>query len=152
MKAEINASGLYEVQVDDVTYEFEKWGAEESFDVLLDLVKVCGEPLAAAVGALFGKADPDEKIDPQIMTTVFRSLTCGLGDKSLVKALTKRLVAEKVLCQGTKIVFNLHYKDRLDHMFKVLWAALEVQYGNFIAAVLAMLRVRPAFLSNQPAT
>lgn len=154
MSSEKNAQGLYEVVVDELTYEFEKWGAEESYDVLLDLVKLCGEPLGLLVGTFFGKGEIDEDINPDVFGVVFRGLTAGIGDKALVKTITKKLVANSVLCNGQKVTFNTHYKDRLDHMFRVLWAALEVQYGNFTSAVLALVRARkpPVDTNLAPAT
>lgn len=131
-------TGLYEVVVDELKYEFEKWGAEDSYDTLLDLAKLCGKPIGLAVSA-FGGGNLDEELRPDIISTVFQSIVDGIGDKSVTKAVTKKLVSEKCFCNGAKINFNTHYQDRLDHMFKVMWAALEVQYGNFFVALLGLV-------------
>lgn len=139
MKAVRNeASGFYEVEIDGQRYEFEKWGAEASYDTLLDMAKVIGKPLGLAVAA-FGGGGLDEELPKDAVAAVFDAICQGLGDKTLTKALTKKVVAEKVYCDGKKVVFDEHYKDRLDHMFRVLWAGLEVQYGNFFAAILALV-------------
>ena len=140
-----NESGLYEVEIDGLKYEFEKWGAEDSYDVLLDIAKICGKPLGLAVGALFGKGGLDTDFNPDMIGTVMEALVQGIGDKAITKAITKKLTAEKCFCDGQKINFNSHYQDRLDHMFKVLLAALEVQYGNFFAALLGLLGSKPSF-------
>lgn len=144
-------SGLYDVEVDGLTYSFEKWGADASLDVLLELVKIIGRPLGAAVASLAGKQKDlgsevrsmiDKDFDPDLIGTVFEALTERM-DKGIVKSLIKKFSSESVLCDGKKIVFNSHYQDRLPHLFKVVQAALEVQYGNFSDALLAALPVAP---------
>lgn len=137
-----NDAGLFEVKIEDQVYEFEKWGADESTDVLLDLVAIAGKPLSASVVALFkqdesGKVALDKEADKETFAIIIESLSSGIGaNKALIKSLMKKLASERVLCSGQKILFNTHYQDRLDLLFKVIRAALEVQYGNFFAALL----------------
>lgn len=150
-----NESGLYEVEVDGKKYEFEKWGAEESTDVLLDLVAITGKPIGSGVSAFFGKeaeGEPglDRKMDSNVMGQIIESLTQKVGEnKSICKMLIKKLSSEKVLCEGAKINFNVHYQDNLGHMLKVVKAALEVQYGNFIEGFLGRAGVKVPGLTNR---
>lgn len=147
--AEKNESGLYEVEIDDKKYEFEKWGAEESLSNLIKLSKIIGKPLGLAIGAfkqeekeetsLFDTDMKDINID--MLGLALQALTENL-DESACIALIKKLSSQHVLCDGAKINFNTHYADRLDHLFRVVGAALEVQYGNFFAAVLGLARTR----------
>lgn len=132
-----NEFGIYEVDVDGRRYEFEKWGAEESLDVLLDISSIIGGPLGAAIGQMFsGEKDKsvlEKEVNADMMTVAFESLAKNLK-KDVVKPIFKKLCADKVLCEGKKINFNTHYQEDLMHMFRVAKAGLEVQYGNFLDA------------------
>ena len=134
-------SGLFSVEIDGQTYEFQKWGAEESLDVLLDLAKILGKPLGSAMAAFAGgESLPiiDRDFKPEIVALIFEGLTSSL-DKVLVKAIVKKVASDKVFCEGKPVKFDAHYQDRLPHLFKVVQAGLEVQYGNFYAAVLDIM-------------
>lgn len=150
---EINKTeaGLYSCEVDGLVYEWSMWQAEDAVDTLIDLAKVCGKSIAIMVDGIF-IGSKDKEIPLNLMGQVFESLTQGLGDKALVKGLIKKLTSgEKVWCNGAKINFNTHYQNKLDHMFKVLRAGLEVQYGNFIAAVLGIMGIKlPKALTDPP--
>lgn len=149
-----NETGLYEVEVDGAKYEFEKWGADEALDVLLQFVPLVGKPLGTAVAAFMGEEKGiDAEIDPNMIGLIVDALTSNF-DKKTIKSLFVKLSSEKVLCDGKKFSFNTHYQDRLDHMFKVVQAALEVQYGNFFAALLGMFgKFTPkAFTNRAPQT
>lgn len=136
-----NEAGLFEVIIDDKKYEFAKWGAEDATDTLLDLAAIVGKPLGLGLAALTGKDEEgksglDKKIDPNIIGSVMEALSQNVGsNKATIKALIKKLSSDQVFCDGAKINFNLHYQDKTLHMFKVVRAALEVQYGNFFAAL-----------------
>ncbi len=145
-----NEGGLFEVQIDDATYEFEKWGAEEALSTLLKIAKIAGKPIGLAVGAIMGGEEEkgtkgllEKKISPDLLGLVFDSLTDKL-DEGVVVSLIKKIGSEKVLCNGAKINFNKHYEDRLDHLLKVVAAGLEVQYGNFFGALLGLVGKKPA--------
>jgi hypothetical protein len=132
--------GLYEVEVQGSKYQFEKWGAEEALDTLLEMVPIVGRPLGTALGAIVGKDKKniaDKEIDPELVGLMIDALTVNFN-KGAVKTLIKKLCSEKVLCDGKKIIFNTHYQDKLDVIFLVVGAALEVQYGNFFGALLGL--------------
>lgn len=144
-KTEFN---LYAVDIDGSTYEFEKWDADTGLDVLLDLTKITGKSLGLAVGGLFGDKKEGEEDGPKkglssdLMGQVMEALVERL-DKKVCMALIKKFASEKVVCEGAKINFNSHYKDKYNLLFKVVRAGLEVQYGNFLGAVLANVGVTP---------
>lgn len=134
-----NEVGMYEVLVDDHKYEFEKWGAEDASDALLDIITIVGKPLGMGAAVLFSKNEDGEKqkADPDLIGSIMEALTTNVGkNKATVKMLIKKLSSEKVLCDGAKINFNLHYKDRMSHMLKVVSSGLEVQFGNFFEELL----------------
>lgn len=135
-----NETGLFEVEIDDLTYEFEKWGADESLDVLIDMAGIIGGPLGSALMQLFDKKkDEDKVLDKEInkdsLGVAFDALSKNLR-KEIVKPIIKKFCSgDKVLCAGKKVKFDTHYQDRLGHMFKVAKAGMEVQYEElFIAA------------------
>lgn len=137
---------MYGVQVDGLNYEFSKWGAEEQVDVLLDVAAIVGKPLGIALGAIMGgdgKLSLEHQIRPDLIALAFEALTERM-DKKIVKVLLRKFASENVLCEGKKFNYDQHYQDRLDHLFKVTRAGMEVQYGNFLGALLALLAPRQA--------
>lgn len=140
---ERSPEGRYDVTVDDKLYSFEKWGAEESLTNLLKIAKMVGKPLGMAVGGVIDKVNPGQKLtdmdlSPDLIGLVFEALTDRMDEGAIV-ALVKKLSSDRVLCEGAKITFNSHYEDKLGHLFKVVKAALDVQYGNFFDALLGSL-------------
>lgn len=142
--------GMYESVVDGKTYEFEKWGAEESLDVLLDIAPIVGGTIGQALGAVLSKEGMDSEISPEMLGQVLDGLMKNMR-KDVVKPVIKKLCSERILCEGKKVNFNLHYQDDLLHMFKVAQAALEVQYGNFFSAVQGVAGLRAARVATIPA-
>lgn len=146
-----NEAGLFEVEIDGHLYEFEKWDAEESLDALIDIAKIIGKPLGAAIGGYFGKKGEgdllDKEVNPDVMGMVFDALTERL-DKTTVKGLIRKLCADKVFCAGKPINFKMHYQGKMGHMFKVVKAALAVQYENFFDDVLGLLGIDKKVVSQ----
>lgn len=147
-----NEAGLYEVDVDGKCYAFEKWGAEDSLDVLLDIAPIIGGPIGQALGSAFSK--DGEGLNTEVTAGILGQVLDGLMKnmrKDVVKPIVKKLCAEKVLCDGKKVSFNLHYQDDLIHLFKVMRAALEVQYGNFFDALQGAAGLRAVKAGSIPA-
>jgi hypothetical protein len=149
MASEKNEKGLYEVRIDDCVYEFEKWGAEDSLETLLRIAKIAAKPIGLAIAGFIGpvageegvKASEvfDREIRPDMIAAAFSALTDSFNEKEAM-AIIKKFAIQGILVDGKKPVsFNLHYKDRLDHCFKVVAAGLEVQYGNFSSALIGLI-------------
>ena len=159
MSAVKNEVGMWEIDIDGSRYEFEKWGAEDSMDALLDLAALVGKPLGMGVSAIFGKDEGggkdkglfDKEFDPNIIAVIMDALTDRIStNKATCKMLIKKFASDKVMCDGKRITFNTHYQDRLDHLFRVVKAALEVQYGNFFAAFLGASGIKiPQGIANR---
>lgn len=144
-----NESGLYECDVDGRNYEFEKWGAEESLDVLLDISSVVGGAIGTAIGNTISGQGLNTEIDAAMLSVVFEQLSKNLK-KEVVKPILVKLTSGRVLCEGKKVNFNEHYKEDLFHMFRVAKAALEVQYGNFFGAIQGVVAPkRPVGVTNR---
>lgn len=140
--AEKNEYGRYEVAVDGQTYSFEKWGAEEALKTLIKISKIAGKPIGLFLGVLLDKKEDgesliDKELKSDMLAVAIESLTANL-DEDVCVALIKKLTSDKVWCANKPINFNTHYEDKLDHMFKVVAAAVEVQYGNFFVALTAL--------------
>lgn len=146
MAIEKNDQGLYEGEVDGKIYEFQKWGAERSAATLFAIAGIVADPLGQVAGDMLSKRDGvnfqdvlDLNLDGDMVSKAVKALFANMNER-MAMGLLKKFCAEGVLCEGKKIDFNLHYQDRLDHMFKVLRLAVEVQYGNFFSAVTDLLR------------
>lgn len=151
MAIEKNESGMYEATIDDQRYEFEKWGADDAMDALLDIAALLGKPIGLGLSAMFKKDDEsgekknllEKDFNPDVIAQVMEALTDRVSaNKAMCKGLIKKLSSDKVFCEGKKVTFNSHYQDRLDHLFRVVQTALEVQYGNFFAAFLGASGVK----------
>lgn len=132
--------GTYQVEIDGRQYEFSKWGAEAATDTLFDLALVLGKPLAQLGAAMKTGEKTGEKfsLSVDVAGSIVEQLIAQMGtNKKLCMDIIRRMTAgETVMCDGKRITFNTHYQDRLPHMFDVLRAALEVQFGNFFGDVL----------------
>lgn len=144
---EKNAAGLYETVIDDKTYEFTMWGAEESMDTLIDIAALVGKPLSH-VGA---KAFTGEHsgLAGDISAAALEAVLSGLVDqitthREMVMRVIKRLAAHKVFCDGKQVAFDTHYRNAFGHLVRVCRTALEVQYGNFFDAATDLGVLRPA--------
>lgn len=145
------ARELVQRKVDGSLYEFEQFGATHSLKILTKLTKLIGEPLTLAFTAMLDgekklgaeveapatkKSILDRKINGKMLGEAVKALVDKL-DEDEVLSLVQQLCAQSLLCDGKKIIFDSHYEGRLGHLFKVLGAALEVQYGDFLGEMFA---------------
>lgn len=134
--------GLIHKTVDGFDYAFSMMGARQSTKLFIRLTKICGKPFALAFTALGKKSTPeasflDRPIDTFVLADAVEAL-CSHMDEDIVLDMIQSLTSDPtVLCDGKKVVFDVHYKGRTSHLMKVLFAALEVQYGNFFDAFIA---------------
>ena len=138
-----NDSGLFEETIDEETYEFEKWGAEMSLSTLIKISKIAGKPLGLFLGSFMGGDGPilDKQISPDLLANACEALVENMDEKISME-LIKKFSSEKILCNGKKINFDNHYQDRLGHLFKVVKAALGVQYGDFFGELLGLVQAQ----------
>jgi hypothetical protein len=141
--------------IDGRLYEFEQFKTSTAVRVLAKLTKVLGEPLAVAMSSFFKaskgsneaqKLDPetgvpissrrmlDQEVDPNALAKAVGLLIERLDEVDVVD-LIEQLVAKSVLCDHKPVIFEMHYQGDIGHLFRVIAAALEVQYGNFIDAI-----------------
>lgn len=143
-------SELVKKEVDGHDYEFSLLGARESLKTLTKLVKLLGEPMAIALGAIGG--DRDIEKGKKILAALTTSDLLARATRALIERMDEDNVADLVekltgkattMCDGKPIIFNSHYEGRLGHLFKVFGAALEVQFGDFFGVISASLPDSP---------
>lgn len=147
--------------VDGRTYAFEQLNTTTALKVLAKLTKIIGEPLMIGLGSLPKKEQPRPltaagvpaplpepvkkkslgdfdltELKTDVLGRAVAALTDRL-DETEVVALVRQLTSEKVLCDNAPVVFDSHFRGQTAHLFKVLMAALEAQYGDFLGAVTA---------------
>lgn len=159
MAIEQNTEGLYDVVINEETYSFSKWGAEESLSNLIKISKIVGKPLGILLGNALGNSEPEglfgeekgilsKEFKPDMLALALEALTNNMDEKSMIPII-KSVVSKDVFCNGAKINFNTHYGSNLMLMFKVLKAGLEVQYGNFFDEFRDLMPVKKSVISNQ---
>lgn len=135
-------NGIYEATIQGttklMTFEFEKWGAEEATDTLLDLIAIGGEAAGSLLSVISG-GGLDKELSSSPIETLFRQLSMGLTrDRKLTKRLIMKLSSDRVICNGVTVRYETLYADDLSLSFKAAKANLEVQYGNFLDAAKSM--------------
>lgn len=147
-------AGLYEATITtadgDKTFAFQKWGAEEATDTLLDIIAVVGESMGGLLSIMTGSA-ADEDVGSKSLEGLFRQLTLGLTrNKDLTKRILKKLSGDRVQCNGVTIEWRTFYKDQLPLSFMVARAQLEVQFGDFIGAAKSLGLLGPSVEAAKP--
>lgn len=138
--------------VDGIEYQFQKFGTKKSLRILIRLTKFLGKPAAALIGAFKGEGSlVDRELDGDIIATAVSQLVDNMNEDDVLDLVEEITGRDNLLADGKKIVWESHYAGRLDHLFKVLYAGLEVQYGNFIAAIAGPLEAKKVKTALTPA-
>lgn len=122
--------------VDGEEYTFTQFGATKSMKVLTRLSKIVGEPIGKVAGGIEpGKSMLDQDLDGQLIGAAIKALTDNLDEDVVVN--TVKELCSCVLYKGGTLdkTFDIHFQGRLGHLFKVVGAVLEVQYGDFLGAL-----------------
>lgn len=148
------ARELVKKKIDGYEYEFQQFGPTQGLRYLNRILTIVGEPLSIAMAALFGgdknhkdvktatneakKSILDKKLDPELIQKCISCLMSNLGDENSNIALVSDLTTMSIIRDGIQLKgFDASYQDvGLDHIFKVLAAQFEVQWGNFFAGFL----------------
>ena len=136
-----------EITIDGHSYLFHQFGAKQSLKNLTKLMKIIGEPLAAALTSFKpvpGKKMLDGELNIEAMAKAVGILMSKMDDPDVLDLIEDLCGNDHVLVDGKKIVFDTYYSQNLGLMLKVLRAALEVQYGNFFAELFESLPIQKA--------
>lgn len=121
------ARELVEKYVGDQKYQIAEFGTTESLKMLTRLSKILGPSFSMAMS---GAKLKDKQAQTELFGKAVGELTQRLDEEEVV-ALAKKLVECCLKGEGAKINFEMEFKGKLGHLFKLLKAVLEVQYGNF---------------------
>lgn len=132
------AKELVKKNVDGSDYEFQIFGAKQSLKLLTRLSRMILEPMGAAAGSLEGEGPMIERVfGGKGLAMAAKALSDKLDQDEVLNLVETFCSYPACLCDGKQFDFNTHYEGRLGHLFKVLKAALEVQYGDFFADISA---------------
>lgn len=132
--------------IDGVEYQFGHISVKLKNNNLLKILKVLGKPLA---GAVTGAATDTESVmdesnnigDFISIGGVVQGLTESLDEKTVNDIID--FLFSQTICVGKGVVstnFDEVFSDSLLHMWKVVFAALEVYYGSFFAEGLELIK------------
>jgi hypothetical protein len=140
--------------IDGDEYLFTKFGAKKALQVFFKLSAIVGEPMAVAFGSLEpGKKKVlDADMNMEGIGKAIAVLTSRLDHPDAIQLIETIAGSPACLCNGKQIVFDKHYEGRLDHLLRVVTAAMEVQYGNFFGAILGSLPVQRRTSTPAPTT
>lgn len=136
---------MVEKEIDGKDYSITQFPTTKSLKTLQKLVKYAGEPMAmmAALQTKEAETLAPEKQTELIGKTV-KSLCERIDDEGVVDLIKSLSSGDALLCDGKQVSFESHYQGSLDHLFKVVLAVIEVQYGNFFGAVASRTGSAPA--------
>lgn len=137
---------LIQKEVDGRLYEFQQFTTTVALKTLSQIVQLVGEPLAALGLGDAGKQILQREVDLEKAAKALVAELAGAGTDDAIKVIKSLVSGDHVLCDHNKVLFDDHFRgpDGLSHLFRVVWAALEAQFGNFLGAVSARLPVAPA--------
>lgn len=150
---------MEEKTIDGVNYTISQIGATRSVKLLARLGRVFG-PALARVFAVVEKVDPtksikEQEIDLVAAGAVFQSLFSSLDDAE-IDGLLRELFANVAATgsveacgflgafEGDLKKIDAHFGGRVDALFRVAFASLEVNYGSFFGVVAAIVGKNPA--------
>ena len=129
---------LVQKQIDDKEYQFGLLNPFKANKLLIKLTKILGPALGS-----MSKGGDVESIMDMDLSEVMEGL-CSRLDEDQIESIMIALF-EQVLCDGDKMTQSFvetEFKGSLNTLYKVMFAALEVQFGDFFAGngVLAGLK------------
>lgn len=137
---------MEERTIDGRLYQFHQLSPKESLRTLTRLYKILGQPIAMGMAAFMGTqqekskqkkgADPLKGLDTDMLTRAVAVMAEKMDEDVVINLIENLCASDHCLCDGVRVTTLEHYSGELGHMFKVLAAALEVQYGNFLGVLL----------------
>lgn len=121
-------------EIDGHIWSIKQFGTTQSLQVLTKLTKLLGEPMTMLIA--LGEAEEgsiNEMDEARILGQAVRALIEKLDETQHI-ALIKDLV-NACLVDDRKVNFELDFRGNISTLFKVLYAVLEVQYGNFFGEI-----------------
>lgn len=144
---------MAEKTIDGVNYTISQISATRSVKLLARLGRVLGPALGQIAGLVEGidpeKSVADQEIDLNAAGDVVRALFATLDDAE-IDGLLRELFSNVVAFGDAKDLgfvgafdgnlrnIDAHFSGRVDSLFRVAFASLEVNYGSFFGALAAL--------------
>jgi hypothetical protein len=125
-----------EKTIDGEKYTFCQLPAKKSLKLLTRLVKIVGPSLGAAVGSVAeGDIDIQTVLDRHLDLGAVVAALCDRLEENEVEAIVDTLLSQVIHAGQGEVSqkFEVLFAGRLPHLFKVLAAALQLEYGDFLA-------------------
>jgi hypothetical protein len=135
--------------IDGEEYTFCQLPVKQSIRLLTRIIKFIGPSLGIGIHGEGIRSIADIEIDPGAII----SNLCSRIDEQEIEYIIDALLSQ-VLHNGKgnlQQVFDAHFGGRIPHLFKVVAAALEVNYGDFLGGVLEKIKenFRAAMIQEQ---
>lgn len=128
------------VEIDGEAYSVTYFSATKSLEVLIELSKLAGEPVASLFSDSGDVLDVDLK---EILPKAVRALVGGM-DKANTVALIKQII-DSASKDGQPILpgFDVMFAGRIGHLLKLIGSILKMQYGDLknVLGAVAQLQV-----------
>lgn len=126
-----------EIELDGEKYIVSLYAATRGFKLLTKLAKYLGRPLVA-LGASGGL---DADITPELITSLFDASNELLDENTLEKLVKEILDGVQIIDHKSNINrpinFDLDFRGRYSHLFKLLAQVLQFQYSDFLSELIA---------------
>ena len=122
-----------------------------SHDLLMDVAKMVGPALGPVFDTFFsdalkgGKANIlDQAVSPEFFTKAAGALFGGLDKKVLREVIDKMTGVTHVDGKPLKPIFDMHFRGKLDVMYRWLAFNMQVQWGKSLGALGSIITTRGA--------
>ena len=131
---------LIEREIDGEIYNISRMRPFEAHNVLMRIAVIVAPALAANT-----KSASIMDADLNSVVKAFCSSFDASESEAIMKAMLKNVI-HKGHGQLTEAVVNAHYVGKLPHLYKVVYAAMEVEFGGFFGesgALSGLLKMAP---------
>ncbi len=119
---------VIEKNIDGTDYTITMLPADKAVILFTRLTKLIGKPLSNLVAS----GGMDAEVSGKLIGLCIEGLSENLDEEVVLKTIKDLLASTMVGNQMLDKVFNVHFAGRIGHLFKVVWAVLEVQYKDFL--------------------
>ncbi|MEW5803911.1 MAG: phage tail assembly chaperone [bacterium] len=132
--------------IDGEQYTFYQLAPKKSLKLLTRILKIIGGPIGTAIGKDGMSMKAESLFDLDIDLGAVVGHLCRNLDENEVEAIVDSLMSQVFVDGKGEVskVFDEHFGGRLPHLFKVVFAALEVEYGSFFDGMLDRIKQRLA--------
>lgn len=147
------------IDIDGATYTVAALPPRRSLKLQNRLLRAVGPALAQLVATV--KLGPDGKpdlaaLDLQAIASAVQGLMAQLTPEEQDAIMAELLATVTVVHEGRSApvmaVFDAHFAGRMQAIYKLMWAALEVNFGDFTGPLAAAARTAGAALRSRGST